>query len=160
LQRDLHCAGFNLFELEGILSFQHARSSRRIAPPVVEVSQDGSNLLVDGLHRAWIAERAGEVVLSCAVIREVSTPLVPLPVEWKDICVYAPGHNPREEDKRDFRFTSADAVRQVVGEFSGSVTEENFRYFLYRDLEVLGSAGIRAIDDPIELANEEDAIES
>lgn len=97
-----------------------------IAPPLVERS-DGVDVIVDGLHRFWIARQLN-LPINCIYVGGASLPLIGLPVEW-DRVVYRDNlpKNPRE--RRDLRPGIADES-QVLRKY-------------YRDLTVLGSGGRR-----------------
>lgn len=112
-----------------------------IGPPIIEEWPHEGCLIVDGLHRIWLARRHGIKRVSCVFIRNVSMPLVPLPVRWDEIQEYSPGHLPPE--KHAYRFQSFSDVVSVDRAGEWGVTEQNFRYFFFRDFARLGSSGVR-----------------
>lgn len=116
---------------------------RPLAPPIVEEWRSEGLLLVDGLHRAWVAREGGRATITCAVIRGASVPLVPLPVGWDEVKIFEVGTGPSGEQKRSYRFKNSEALRDAVPRMAHKVTESNFQYFLYRNLDALGSTGIR-----------------
>jgi hypothetical protein len=142
LRNVLNESGVDLFNLECGIAWPFDEDPRAIAPPVVE-QWDEALLLVDGLHRVWTAREQGLSEVTCVVISGVTLPLVPLPSAWTDIKVFAPGQHPEQSEKRTYRFGDRAAVQAVVPELAERVTEENFLYFLFRDLSELGSSGVR-----------------
>lgn len=144
LQRNFLAAGQDLWKLRGLMEWSIGSDRHTVGPPVVEVTDDGQNLLVDGAHRVWTARSEGVTEINCVTIRQVSLPLVTLPCDWKEVVSYAPGSVPAEEDKRHFRYQHPDEVRREYSGNSELVTDENFRYFFFRDLRFLGSSGVRS----------------
>jgi hypothetical protein len=138
----------NSFTLTGILVVADQEgTSFRIAPPVVErlpENEGGGLVLVDGIHRFMAADRLGIQSVNAVLLEHVSVPLVPLPVEWNDVRIYAPSTGPSDADKRRYRFETFEAF--PVREYPGA-TPANFRYYLYRDLSALGSEGIRSFTE-------------
>ena len=45
--------------------------------------------------------------------------------------------------KRNYRFTDMDSLKEAAPKHANRVTAENYRYFFYRNLEELGSGGVR-----------------
>ena len=146
LQSELRAQGGDLFSLEGRLTWSDAGRTKSIAPPVVEVWEGEGHLLVDGLHRVWLARTQGRCSITCVMLRGVTVPLVPLSASWEDIRVFPEGERPTEAQKRNYRFADPEAVRNVRDVIRDGVTEDNFRYYLFRDLNALGSSGIRATE--------------
>ena len=137
--------GLSIFDLECGILWPNGRNERAIACPIVEQWEREGLLLVDGLHRAYFARDLGQTELACAVIKHVEVPLVPLPVTWEEVRVFPVGQSPIEQEKRNYRFSdAASLLRAAVPSISSRVTEQNFRYFLFRNLEELGSSGIRS----------------
>jgi hypothetical protein len=143
LHKRLSSRGEDIFNLEYGILWPDGQNERAITCPIVEQWDHEGHLLVDGLHRVWVARDLGRTELACAVIRGVEVPLVPLPVTWEEVKTFPVGQNPSEHDKRTYRFADAAALRTAIPSLAPKVTEENFRYFLYRDLDELGSSGIR-----------------
>jgi len=135
--------GEDIFDLENGILWPDGKNELPITCPVVEEWENEGLLLVDGLHRVWVARELGRIEMACAVIRHVDVPLVPLPVTWEEVIVFPVGQKPAEEDKRTYRFSDSAALRTAMPSIASQVTEKNFRYFLYRDLDELGSSGIR-----------------
>ncbi len=139
----LSSLGVDIFDLECGILWPDGREERPIACPIIEHWPGEGLLLVDGFHRVWVARDLGRAELVCAVIRHVEVPLVPLPIKWEEVKVFPVGQYPLEQDKRAYRFPNAGSLRTALPSISHKVTEGNFRYFLYRNLEDLGSSGIR-----------------
>ena len=117
-------------------------SNRPLAAPIVE-EWDGALLLVDGLHRIWTARSLGLAAVTCAVVRCLEVPLMTLPASWNDIRVFPQGQVPSPNEKRNYRFTDMDSLKEAAPKHANRVTAENYRYFFYRNLEELGSGGVR-----------------
>jgi len=117
-------------------------SGRPLASPIVE-EWDGALLLVDGLHRVWTARGRHLGTVTCAVLRGLDVPLMTLPASWDDIRVFPSGQRPNASEKRNYRFTDIDALKAAYPTHADKMTAENYRYFFYRDLEELGSDGVR-----------------
>lgn len=143
LYERLSSQGEDIFNLECGILWPDGQDERPITCPIVEQWDNEGLLLVDGLHRVLVARDFGRTELVCAVARGVEVPLVPIPVTWNDVKVFPEGQYPLEEEKRTYRFASATALRTAIPELATKITEANFKYFLYRDLDELGSAGIR-----------------
>lgn len=146
LQEHLAGNGVDIFDLPHGLVWPFGATASPLAQPVIEIWPNEGTLLVDGLHRVWTAREQGRKEVRCIVIRNVRLPLVPLPVSWEDIKIFPIGTRPTEDEKRVFRFESASALRKEVPSIASMVTDENFRYFLYRNLDALGSSGIRPVE--------------
>ena len=144
LRNDLLAESIDLFKLSGRLEVTSGLVTTYVAPPIIEEWPSEGRLIVDGLHRLWLARELGVKRVSCVFIRNVTVPLVPLPVRWDQILVYAPGQYPAEAEKRCYRFDSyAAAIATVNQATDWGVTAENYRYFFFRDFSPLGSSGIR-----------------
>jgi|SRR5579862_1143291 len=135
--------GVDIFDLECGVVWPNGPDERPIACPIIELWEGEGLLVVDGLHRVWAAREKGRSEMTCAVIRNVKIPLVPLPVTWRDVRVFPPGQFPSNAEKREYRFADADTLRVAEPSLAAKVTDENARYFLYRNLDELGSSGIR-----------------
>jgi len=138
---------FDIFNLRGRLTWMDGRIVRVIAPPIVELWENEGHLLVDGMHRVCLARQRGRSTITCAVIRGVTTPLVPLPTVWEKVRSYPPGEMPGGSEKRDYRFQDAASLRDTMPGIRDKVTDQNYQYFLFRDLGALGSSGIRETSD-------------
>ncbi len=143
LQDRLKLEDIDIFDLPGRLTLRGDGDMRFISPPIVELWKNEGFLLVDGLHRVCLARQQGRDTINCAVIRGVTTPMVPLPTVWEKVRTYPPGEMPRADEKRDYRFPTATSLRDAMPAIRDKVTDENYRYFLFRDLGALGSTGIR-----------------
>jgi len=143
LFRDLSSKGVDIFDLEPGIVWPNGQDDRPVTCPIVEQWDREGLLLVDGIHRVWVARDQGRTELTCAVIRDVVVPLVPLPVTWEEVKRFPLGQNPVEQDKRAYRFPDAPSLRSAFPQISDRVTDQNFRYFLFRKLDELGSSGIR-----------------
>lgn len=140
---------FDLLDLSGVIEFFVLEGKERreylISPPLIEVSDidNGRLLLVDGIHRFWLTRELGikklRVILISGIPRHL--PVMALPLEWKEVRQYkiVPPH----AKKRAVRYSSLEFFPDISWFFPGSVTEENYRYFFFRDLSPLGSRGIR-----------------
>lgn len=134
---------FGLWDLPGWMEFRYNSPRRQvIAPPLVEEYVEDKAFsrrrsvaaLVDGLHRCMAARRRGLGRIRAIVASGVPYPLVPLPVQWPKVKVVR---------KRDYRYNSLDEFPDVSGLSDVKITDDNFRYFFYRDLGRLGSLGER-----------------
>jgi thymidylate kinase/HD superfamily phosphodiesterase len=143
IQRRLAAQGVDIFALASGIVWPDGIDERAVACPVVEFWDREGLLLVDGIHRVWYARASGRKEILCAVVKDVVVPLVPLPVTWREVKVYGRGQHPAERDKRDYRFSDAQSLREAFPSLAGKVTNDNFRYFLFRDLAELGSSGVR-----------------
>lgn len=118
-----------------------------LAPPVVEVSQadGGIPVLVDGEHRCLLARKRNRKI-RVVWIEEIPRqfPTVPLPVSWEEIKIFE--KVPDMTLKRRYRYNTLSEFPDVSAFSKVSVTEKNFRYFFYRDLNSVATTGIRAID--------------
>lgn len=144
LQASLVVADLDVFDLQCGVCWP-SEGGRPLAVPVVEEWEGQGLLLVDGIHRVWAAREESREVVTCAVCRGCRVPLVPSPVSWSDVVPFAPGQFPERGAKRVYRFTTPDDVRRVVPGSAHLVTDDNFQYFLFRDLEAVGSSGIRIL---------------
>jgi hypothetical protein len=133
----------DILNLPGLLTWWDNGVKNVIAPPVVEFWEEEGYLLVDGLHRVCLAQMQGRSSITCIVIRGVTTPLVPLPTVWEKIRRYPHGEMAEASEKRDYRFPDTASLKSAMPEIRDQVTDENYQYFLYRDLDALGSTGIR-----------------
>ncbi len=147
LQQSLQNAGLDIYELRSGIMWPDGRDGRALAAPIVEFWPGEGLLLVDGIHRIWSAREQGRTEVICAVVRKVTVPLVPFPVLWEDVKVFPLGQQPTEEEKRAYRFPDTASLRAAVPGIANKVTDDNFRYFLFRNLDELGSSGIRAVSN-------------
>jgi hypothetical protein len=147
LQEGLKRARLDIFDLKGRVIYAEGQDERVISPPIVEVWEEEGALLVDGLHRGWLAREEGRKEMTAVVIRNVEVPLVPLPTTWESVRLVPRGHSLKTDEKRDYRFESPAALQSVVGPSASKVTPDNFRYFLFRMLDFTGSTGIRPTAD-------------
>lgn len=146
----------DVFDLAGIAEFTLPDRQIRIAPPIIECYQETQGSikgiiwgLVDGLHRCCAARELGITHIRVVVISNIAPqfPLVPLPVQWQDVesVTQVP------PQKRTFRFENGRDLQERLFNVYPSVyhdsprpkSEEDAKYYLYRDLSALGSKGIR-----------------
>ena len=145
LQEKLTTVFTDLFDLTVGMVWPDGPTAPPLIPPVIEFWPDEGYLLVDGLHRVWSARKQGRTEVYCVVLRGVDIPLVPRPLNWENIKVFPLGERPTEDQKRVFRFSDPESLRSALPRFAEKVTVENYRYFLYRNLEELGSSGVRPV---------------
>lgn len=144
----LTCYALSLFELTGMIEYTHKGQTFRMSPPIIETYHEPTenqpvSAIVDGLHRILLASQLGLDSLWVVEVSDVSPqfPLVPLPLTWADVTLC--DDVPPTSAKRKFRFDKLSDFPRVATRTTAEITEANFRYFFYRDLSVLGSAGIR-----------------
>jgi hypothetical protein len=141
--------GRELFELDELLAYEQDGQNWRIAPVIIETAYDPSlgqsvSAIVDGLHRVWLAREQGRTMITVVEITEIPAqfPLVPLPLQWSDLSVVE--RVPANEQKRRFRFPTLSSFPDISAFSDAPVTDENYLYFFYRDLSLLGSGGVRS----------------
>ena len=145
-----------LFDLTGVIEYELGNTIHVMSPPIVERYYESRenrvvSVIVDGLHRAFLARQLGIDAIWVVEITEIPSayPLIPLPADWHD--VKAVSRAPDNKAKREYRFPSYEKFirsNQYLSNISNvSVTEENFLYFFYRDLSAIGSRGIRNAQD-------------
>lgn len=145
----------SLADLRGLLRVRLDGEDAAVAPPIIEVlppsdlvRTGGRNLgLVDGMHRVMALRSLGYDAIRVVVIADVSLPLVPLPVTWEQVREYPQASPPSEDEKRDFRYPRLADVPVAEYAVEGLVTEQNFRYYFFRNLTHLGSKGRRKFDE-------------
>lgn len=117
----------------------------QMVPPIVEVSaaDGGKTLLLDGEHRFMYARSIGLKVVRVVHIERVPSryPIIATPVSWDEVRVF--DDVPEVGKKRRFRFPTLGEFPDISTFSQVPITEENFRYFFYRDLEPVSSSGIR-----------------
>jgi len=145
--REMFLASYALdfLDLSGIIEFKTEEGAYLVSPPLVENSEldDNKKLLIDGLHRNLSAERVVINQMRSIVISKVPKhfPPVPLPLSWDEVTLY--DEVPPETEKRRYRFPDLGSFPDISWFSQVQVTEQNFRYFFYRNLGPLGSSGIR-----------------
>lgn len=145
--------GIDLFDLDGLITYERDGSVYTMTPPVIETAYDPAlgevvSAIVDGQHRVWLARALGYERIRVVEITHIAhdLPLLSLPLRWEDAREVETV--PPTGEKRRFRFQSPEALRAAIAHLTKTpITGENFRYFLYRDLAVLGSSGIRSASD-------------
>ena len=150
IQAALAERGVDLFELDGLITYELDGVSHTMSPPIVETAYDPAlgevvSALLDGQHRVWLAREQGRDIVRVVEITHVTQniPILSVPVRWEDVRVVE--SVPPDTEKRRFRYDSQGELRAAVCYFTDApITEESYRYFLYRDLAVLGSPGIRS----------------
>jgi hypothetical protein len=149
--------GLDFLDLAGVIEFEWGDQVIRLGPPIVEryIERQGNMVgdtwaLVDGLHRCLAAQQIGLSHLRVAVLSDVpaSYPLVPLPLSWNEVNIV--GEVPSLGEKRRFRFSNRGDLRVLFDSYpdvySNSPrprTDEEAKYYTYRDYSELGSSGIR-----------------
>lgn len=136
-----------LFDLPGLLCFRFNNADiQHITAPLVERYRENPGDepilgLVDGLHRCFTARQLGALHMRTTIISNVPFPLVPQPTIWESVRIYSAP--PLPDQKRIFRFERLEDFPTDRFQLATTVTRENFRYFFYRDLALLGSKGAR-----------------
>lgn len=145
--RELFLANYalELLDLSGIIEFRTEDGDHLISPSLVEISKPDGNkaLLVDGINRFSLAKELGIPKVRSIVVSEVPGhfPLVPLPLEWSDVKIV--DEVPSLTEKRRFRFPDLDKFPDVSKFSKVEINKDIFHYFFYRDLDILGSSGVR-----------------
>ncbi|EKE11810.1 MAG: hypothetical protein ACD_15C00024G0007 [uncultured bacterium] len=86
LRQKLLDQGYDIFHLtQGLVIQINEEDPREIVPPVVEVEND-IPFILDGLHRAFVADAIGSS-LSVMVVRSALTQSYALPNEWSEIII-------------------------------------------------------------------------
>lgn len=141
--------GQNLFDFTGLMRYAQNGQTYTIAPPIVEVyteptSGEAVAVIIDGLHRIYAARQLGFDELWVITVSGLPKLLPPiaLPVDWNDVKLsdVVPGSH----SKRRYRFERAIDYPDMSAVTDVPITPENYQYFLYRDLSILGSSGIRS----------------
>ena len=116
--------GVDIFTFPGIFEDDNIK----IAPPIAE-EINRSRLLIDGLHRSYIARRNGESLV-VAHVRNSLTDFEPigLPISWGEVI------------ERDTQPTTGQECRNLR---PGVVDQPASLRQYYRDFSVLGSTGRR-----------------
>lgn len=124
IRENLLQKGIDILYLDEIFSDENIA----IAPPVIEFSEpDLVPVLVDGIHRLWMARKLGLPVRSIYITgSNPNLPVISLPVSWDEVSVWDKRPD-RPEDRRIYR---------------QGINEDNINSY-YRDLSVLGSSGRR-----------------
>lgn len=127
-QRDLFFRGYNIFSLKETLKY----NNHIISPPIIEYSDaDKKNIIVDGIHRFYLARQLGHWV-STIYIQKVNEfyPVIGMPVEWNDVIEYS--EPPQEVQNRRRLREGIENKSEILRKF-------------YRDYSVIGSTGRRPI---------------
>lgn len=147
-KRFLKEKGIDPFDMQGCFEFSVDGGVNRFifGPPIVEVSEidNGKPLLLDGLHRLYLAKKWKEkirVIWISGVPREL--PIIAYPLNWEEIEEYE--EVPELKKMRKYRW-------QTFKEFCqdnnfAKATPDNFRYFLYRDVSLVNSTWHRLSGD-------------
>jgi len=118
--------GIDIFDLDRIVEV----GKSKIAPPVVEYSvDDGRDVIVDGIHRFFLA-RGGNRNIKCIYVRGVHPdyPTISLPISWQNVRVVK--EIPKlPQERRDLRQGIPNLDRVIKNYF--------------RDFSALGSLGRR-----------------
>lgn len=133
LEKVLNHISKSIFSLNGLLLLNLFDSEvALISPPLIE-KWNGQNLIVDGLHRVLLARMLKLERISVILVENVDIDLVAYPCRWSEvtICDSVPSK------KRNYRFSSPSQLQAEYPRFAQSVNDNNYRYYLYRDLEML-----------------------
>lgn len=134
----------DIFDLRGSIEFSVGGTERLISPPLVEISEadEGAPVLVDGLHRFWLA-REEEIPIRVIFVSGVprKLPVTCYPVGWDEVRVY--DSVPEWALKRRYRFNTLAEVPSIPGLFLDRDADP--RYVLYRELIGLGSGLVRSV---------------
>ncbi len=140
--------GQNFFDFSGIMQYIQEGNAFTIAPPIIETYTEPStgravSAIIDGLHRIYAARQIGFDELWVIEISDLPQVLPPiaLPVGWDELAAY--DAVPPAKQKRRYRYNRAIDYPDLTTVTPEPVTPENYQYFLYRDLSVIGSGGIR-----------------
>ena len=150
IQAALAEQGIDLFDLAGPITYEVDGVTHTMSPPIVETAYDSAlrevvSALLDGQHRVWLAREQGHDTIRVAEITHIAQniPILSVPQRWEDVRVVE--SVPPHAEKRRFRYQSPGELRAAVCYFTDApISEESYRYFLYRDLAVIGSPGIRS----------------
>lgn len=88
LEKELLLQGIDIFNLHGMVETDDGHI---ICPPIIEVwnqiphEYDGILVIIDGLHRHYLAKKRGKKVTSVIVSGCISSDLPVLPLTWKDV---------------------------------------------------------------------------
>jgi hypothetical protein len=152
LSRDL---GFSIRDLPGLVELGLSAGQRVLmAPPIIEVQSRSDmdrnrrplpgeeRVLIDGLHRVYLAGDTVGQPIRAVEIRHIPYPPIAYSSSWSALEQY--DDPPREpEMKRWYRYPTYEEWR--ASEFAEAIpaSPETCRYALYRDLSLLGSPGSR-----------------
>ena len=128
LNAKLRNAGYNIFNLDGYVSFEDI-DIFAITPPIIEVVQ-GKPLIVDGLHRVLLSDAYNEKI-QCVVIEnaEPITYAVANPHKWEDVKQFEErvpagfktrNHRYGDDYKRYTRIFDLDGIAQLPREHNKS----------------------------------------
>lgn len=136
--------GVDMFNLQGSIEFSLDGMERLISPPLVEISEidGGIPVLVDGLHRFWLAREEEipiRVILVSGVPKEL--PVTCYPIGWDEVKVY--DRVPKRALKRRYRFSTLADVPSIPGLSLGQDLDPH--YILFRELVGLGSGLVRPV---------------
>lgn len=136
--------GVDIFNLQGSIEFSLDGNERLISPPLVEISEvdGGIPVLVDGLHRFWLAREEDvpiRVILVSGVPKELLVTCYP--IGWDEVRVYK--RVPKRALKRRYRFNTLADVPPIPGLSLGQDLDPH--YVLFRELVGLGSGLVRPV---------------
>jgi hypothetical protein len=147
LYRTLLSEGVDILHLKGMLRYEFEGREHIIAPPLVEhyvervgPSQGSVDVVVDGLHRVFLA-RSLRVSVIAVTVAGATEPLVPLPVGWEEVRTVI--EMPSSDSKRRYRYPDYLVFPSDEVPNGENFTLEQKRYYYYRDLGPIGSEGIR-----------------
>lgn len=91
LREQLGELGVNTLEMDGRYEFLDDENKRQIIiPPIVERNQDSENILVDGMHRSFLAKNLGIATINAILIDGVDENIPPFgePIDWSEVRQY------------------------------------------------------------------------
>jgi hypothetical protein len=163
----LRSHALDIFDLSGIVEFDLGDRFIRMAPPIVarylETKGDVKGEvwgLVDGLHRCTAAREMGVSHIRAVVLSEIPPqfPLVPLPLEWRDVRVVT--DVPKLYEKRKFRFEDTGSLEAFLSDFPATyadsprpVDDRTAKYYHFWEFSALGSSGIRMSPPDVDLTH-------
>lgn len=130
---------FEIFNLETGLIYSQDGKDHFISPPVVEhyTEENGEEVyvLIDGIHRVFVAKKLGHETLNVILVRGAKLPPASMPVPWGKVKTMdvPPPTDEKKVFRNTFKFPSVINID----------TKIDSRYILYRDFSPLGSHGVR-----------------
>lgn len=139
-----------LWDLPGLLQFKYCSDGiQSIAPPVVEsyveTAYPGEPTrvlgILDGLHRCTLARDSGMQSVKVVCVSDVPYPPLPISVDWDAIRQY--DKTPPTDKRRVFRYPTLRHFPRFSYAVQRPRTDEEARYYFYRELDSIGSTGQR-----------------
>lgn len=140
---------YGLFKIykEGVRAVNQLQWPIRVCPPIVERYKETKGdfkgntitVILDGLHRVYVAKSLGYRKISAILIENAALPPAFVALGWDKVKVK---DTPPPRDKRhEFRINSIEDLVNIGLTHNGHI--DQIRYFLYRDLKELCSEGVR-----------------